>query len=166
MLVHECLYAFLAWQVYKLQKKMIVTHPCLIIYANSPTSTNHDDNAAKWMHQPLNMILFSRQAALVLHDTFVVKASIAFRCYKHYRLSIFALKVLCSLIVVVKQQQNNFVIISLVDTCNAWIISEVEWSKGFCQKEKEYAGFGLRNCTLWWKFTTHFCSFINMDLDL
>ena len=80
MLVHECLYAFHGMTSKQTAKKMFVIHPCVIIYANSPTSTNPDDNAANWMHQPLIMILFSKQAALVLHDTFVVKASIAFRC--------------------------------------------------------------------------------------
>ena len=49
---------------------------------NSPTSTDHNNNeaAAKRMHQPLEMSLVSGQAALALHDTFVVGASMAFWC--------------------------------------------------------------------------------------
>ena len=50
--------------------------------ANSSTSTNHNNNkaASKWIYQQLEMILIFRQAALALHDTLVVRASIAFGC--------------------------------------------------------------------------------------
>ena len=50
--------------------------------SSSPTSRNHNNDkaASKWMHQPLEMILVSGQAALALHNTFVVRASIAFGC--------------------------------------------------------------------------------------
>ena len=80
MLVHECLYVFLGMTSIQTAKKMFIIHACVFMYANSPTSTNHDDNAAKWLHQPLNIILFFGQAALVLHDAFVVAASMPFRC--------------------------------------------------------------------------------------
>ena len=79
-LVHECLYTFHGMTSIQTAKKMFVTHSCVIIYKNSPTSTNRDDNAAKWMQQPLIMILFFKQATLVLHDKFLVKASVAVRC--------------------------------------------------------------------------------------
>ena len=57
-------------------KKMIAN------VANSPTSTNHNNNkaASKWMCQQLEMMLISRQAALALHDTLVVRVPIAFGC--------------------------------------------------------------------------------------
>ena len=54
----------------------------LAIVANSPTSTKHknDKAATKWICQPLEMPLVSGQAALALHDTLVVRISMAFGC--------------------------------------------------------------------------------------